>query len=150
MPLTRRRFLLAASSAALVWPGRAHAQEAASASPFAHGVASGDPQADGVVLWTRVTLPAGQRSAEVRWQVTTDGPAPRVAARGTATATAARDFTVKVDVRGLESGRAYLYQFEVGGSFSPTGHTRTLPLETARLRLAVVACSNYPAGYFNA
>jgi alkaline phosphatase D len=97
-----------------------------------------------------VTLPAGQRSAEVRWQVTTDGPAPRVAARGTATATAARDFTVKVDVRGLESGRAYLYQFEVGGSFSPTGHTRTLPLETARLRLAVVACSNYPAGYFNA
>ena len=149
MALSRRRFLLAASSAALAWPALGDAQDARE-GPFAHGVASGDPRTDGVILWTRVTPPAGHTRADVRWQVTTDAPAATVLARGTVTTTPARDFTVKVDVRGLEAGRTYRYQFEVDGVFSPFGRTRTLPLETARLRLAVVACSNYPAGFFNA
>jgi len=148
-----RRDFLATSSAALgtlpLIRATAFAQTADAA--FRHGVASGDPLADRVILWTRVTPGAAADAQVVSWQVARDARFSQVVARGEARTGAARDFTVKVDVTGLEPGTAYYYRFESPGARSAIGRTRTLPREgVSRLRLGVVSCSNLPQGYFNA
>ena len=157
MALTRRAFLRGAAVSA-AWPLSGRAQQPADSSAatrlFSHGVASGDPLADRVMLWSRVTPPP-TRSAigpiEVAWLVAADERLTQVVARGTAPAAPDRDFTVKIDAAGLQPGRTYYYAFDAGGQRSPIGRTRTLPANGAgRVRLAVVSCSNYPAGYFNA
>jgi alkaline phosphatase D len=118
---------------------------------FRHGVASGDPLADRVILWTRVT-PSGTAAAQkVSWQVARDPTFANTVARGDIETGAARDFTVKLDARGLEPATTYYYRFQSSGEQSPIGRTKTLPRETvARVRLGVVSCSNLPQGYFNA
>ena len=160
MPLTRRQFLwstaasAAASAAALStqWAGtgRAHAQ-GAGGQVFAHGIASGDPLADRIVLWTRVAPPEGAGTVDnIEWRVATDEAVTQVVARGRVTTNAGRDFTVKVDAGGLQPGRTYYYAFDARGARSPIGRTKTLPVgNIARLRLAHLCCANYPAGYFN-
>jgi alkaline phosphatase D len=117
---------------------------------FLHGVASGDPLQGGVILWTRVTPPAGTASVPVNVEIARDSGFTRLAGRGMQVTTAARDFTVKVDAMGLEPGATYYYRFSALGEASPIGRTRTLPRSTARVRLAVASCSNLPWGYFNA
>ncbi|MFD3453676.1 alkaline phosphatase D family protein [Streptomyces sp. NPDC058691] len=132
--------------------------EAASAPAFLHGVASGDPLPDGILLWTRVT-PAPEAvpgsglgpATEVTWTVATDKALTSVVASGTATTTAASDHTVKADVRGLQPATDYWYGFTAGGVNSPVARTRTAPADNAtaaRLRFGVVSCSNWEAGYF--
>ena len=119
---------------------------------FQHGVASGDPLKDRVVLWTRVT-PArpGTRRIEVDYVVATDPQLKRQVVRGRTVTTAARDYTVKVDPDGLQPGTTYYFAFSVDDAQSPIGRTKTLPVgSTASLRMAVVSCSNHAAGYFNA
>ncbi|MYM85328.1 alkaline phosphatase [Duganella sp. FT50W] len=119
---------------------------------FRHGVASGDPLADRVILWTRVT-PAhdGEGDVAVRWQLATDAAMRQVIAHGSVVTSAQRDYTVKVDAAGLLPGHVYYYQFAVdGGDKSVVGRTKTLARGDAKqVRLAVFSCSNYPAGYFN-
>src|SRR5688572_1585503 len=161
MSLTRRQFLWsAAATAALgaprlseVWSAALHAQASPeSAGRFRHGVASGDPLDDRVILWTRVTPPdeAAAAAIDVRWRVATDEGISQVVAEGTARTSRDRDFTVKVDAGGLQPGRPYYYAFEAGGDRSPVGRTRTLPAGAVdRVRLASLCCSNYPAGFFN-
>jgi alkaline phosphatase D len=154
MRLTRRRFIGGAAAAAAAWPLALGAQAPEDAGRlFRSGVASGDPLGDRVILWTRVTTPGTSGASdpvEVRWQVAADERLTRVVAAGTARAAAERDFTVKVDASGLEPGRSYFYAFEARGERSPIGRTKTLPPDgTARVRLASVSCSNYPAGFFN-
>ena len=118
---------------------------------FLHGVASGDPLADRVMLWTRVSGAAASARPRVRWEVAQDDTFRRIVRRGEITTGSDRDFTVKVDVDGLRAGSRYAYRFESGGERSPVGRTRTLPAETStRLRLAVASCANLPQGYFNA
>ncbi len=116
---------------------------------FQHGVASGDPLSDGVVLWTRVT-PARPEPVEVFWEMARDrGFRARVAA-GWALAVPERDGTVKVDVRGLDPAATYFYRFRALGRRSRVGRTRTAPeAAVRRVRFAVAACSNYGAGYFH-
>ena len=121
---------------------------------FRHGVASGDPLQDRVILWTRVTPPAsGARPAsiEVRWQVASDERLTQVVARGAAPAAAERDFTVKVDAGRSAAGAHLLLR-----ASTPAASSRLLaapgrcpPTASIALRLASVSCSNYPAGYFN-
>jgi alkaline phosphatase D len=114
-----------------------------------HGVASGDPLADKVVLWTRLTTETSE-SFQVNWQVATDDAFVNVARRGVATCSSSTDYTVKVDVDQLSPGSRYFYRFLVGGQVSPIGKTKTLPASGAtQVKLAVFSCSNYPAGYFN-
>ncbi len=153
MTLSRRQFLWTAAASSVCLPALIEAQTvpAGASTIFRHGVASGDPLADRVVLWTRVTPAAGAeaRPVEVRWLVATDETLTRVVRRGTARTSAERDFTVKVDVGGLEAGRPYFYAFEVGKERSRVGRTKTLPAASDRVRLAHVCCSNYPAGFFN-
>jgi alkaline phosphatase D len=133
---------------------------AGTASPFRHGIASGDPLPDAVVLWTRVTptadsLPgsgAGPRVA-VGWQVATDPGFRQVVARGSTVTGPERDHTVKVDAKGLAPGTPYYYRFTFDRTTSPVGRTRTAPAPTSspdRLRFALVSCSNWEAGYFSA
>ncbi|MFY7864525.1 alkaline phosphatase D family protein [Roseateles sp.] len=118
-------------------------------SPFTHGVASGDPLADRVMLWTRVN-PALGNSVTVLWDVASDEGFTQILRRGRALALAERDHTVKVDALGLPAGKKLYYRFIVNGQASRTGRTRTLANgSVAAVKLAVFSCSNYPAGYFN-
>ena len=145
--------------------GAGMAGEAVAATPkslhagparFDHGVASGDPLQDRVILWTRVTAPGAKAPVGVRWDVATDPAFKTIVKQGQATADAARDHTVKVDVTGLKPNTDYFYRFRQAVNGKPVGkavggRTRTLPQgATKDVVLAVVSCSLYPNGYFNA
>ncbi|MDP3538789.1 MAG: alkaline phosphatase D family protein [Azonexus sp.] len=117
---------------------------------FEHGVASGDPLARKVIIWTRITTERGG-VVPVRWEVAQDAGFRRVVRAGVALASEQRDYTVKVDVNGLRPDTTYFYRFAVGRNASPVGTTRTLPLgSVAQVKLAVFTCANFPAGYFHA
>lgn len=161
----RRTVVLAAAATAALAPvaalGAAPAARAADIAPaFLHGVASGDPLPDGVLLWTRLTptpeaLPGSGLGpdVEVAWEVAADKAFSRVVARGAATASAASDHTVKVDVRGLEPYTPYWYRFTAGAAVSPVGRTlTTAAADTAvpGVRFGVVSCANWESGYFSA
>jgi len=118
--------------------------------PFQHGVASGDPLHDRVILWTRITPPAGIPQLQYRWRVASDVNFTELVAQGQGVTDIARDFTVKVDADGLSPGHSYYYLFEALGQMSDIGRTRTLPQHhTEHLRIAFTSCSNYARGYFN-
>lgn len=116
---------------------------------FLHGVATGDPLAERVIFWTRVTTPELQVPVTLR--VYRDSALTQLVAEGNQVADAARDHTVKIDQAGLEPGTTYYYQFEALGQRSVGGRTRTAPAaDVGRLRFGVVSCSSYAHGYFNA
>jgi len=147
---TRRGALTAtAGAAACVGPGvETPAYEGALA--FAHGVASGDPQADRVVIWTRVS-PEREGTVPVRWIVARDRDLHNVVKTGVIETNAARDYTVKADVEGLRPGAPYFYGFRAGAAQSAVGKTRTLPRgRLDRLTLAVASCASFSHGFFNA
>ncbi|MET3527058.1 alkaline phosphatase D family protein [Phenylobacterium koreense] len=123
-----------------------------SAVRFDHGVASGDPLADRVILWTRIT-PADPKAGEIAysWRLNPVDRRAGGARSGQGVTGPGRDWTAKVDVAGLEPGRAYTFEFQANGVTSPTGRTATLPKgPTKDAVLAVASCSLYPNGYFNA
>jgi len=162
-PRLRRRDVLRAGglagAATLLAP--ALPSSAAEAGPaFRHGVASGDPLPDAVILWTRVTpvedaTPGSGAGPDVtvRWQIAHDPAFRDVVVGGTARTGPDRDHTVTVDATGLAPGRWYFYRFGWNGQHSAVGRTRTAPAATAspdRLRFGVVSCSNWQAGHFAA
>ncbi|WP_041796414.1 alkaline phosphatase D family protein [Modestobacter italicus] len=139
---------------------RAAVAETARSGVFGFGVASGDPTATEVLLWTRVTptpdaVPGsgvGLPTA-VGWELAADEGFAQVVASGTTTTDAGRDHTVKVVVSGLDPYTRWWYRFTAGGETSPVGRTQTAPDEpgmTHALRLAFVSCSNWTGGYFTA
>ncbi|MEV7220522.1 alkaline phosphatase D family protein [Streptomyces sp. NPDC093681] len=161
-PPSRRTVVKAAAAGAVLAAPLAAALPAgaADAAPaFLHGVASGDPLPDGVLLWTRVTpvpeaIPGSGTGpdTDVSWVVATDKALTNVVAKGTVTATAASDHTVKADVRGLAPATDYWFRFSAGPTDSPVAHTRTAPAHDAAvtgLRFGVVSCANWEAGYFS-
>lgn len=121
--------------------------------PFYHGVASGDPLEDRVIIWTRVTPGASVNPGDdvlVYWRVATDTGMANIVASGYTNTSDQRDYTVKVDVIGLNAYTCYYYDFEAFGKYSLRGRTRTAPSGDADgLRFAVMSCSNYEDGYFN-
>lgn len=114
---------------------------------FEHGVASGDPTTQSVILWTRVSQQQG--TATVSYRVATDPTMTNMVTEGTAETGSDRDHTVLVDVLNLSAGTTYYYQFSLGGQSSPIGRTRTLPTDTSRIRLGVVSCASLAHGYFH-
>lgn len=127
--------------------------------PFPFSVASGDPSAHGMILWTRLAratddpTPVSRLPVEVEWLVASDPALGKVVARGAAQARPDNGFSVHVDVRGLESDRFYWYVFRLGGVDSPIGRTRTLPHPAAtvgRFRFNVASCQNWENGFFDA
>ncbi len=120
---------------------------------FNHGVASGDPGANRIVIWTRISaeiLDAFSGVIPVDWEMATDESFRKNRRKGKTTADAGRDFTVKVDATGLKAGQRYFYRFRVGKNVSPVGRTKTLPAGAVEAaRFAVVSCSHFGFGYFN-
>ena len=119
--------------------------------PFYHGVASGDPLADRVIIWTRVTPDSLNGAAvTVQWELATDPELTNVVKMGEVSTDADRDYTVKVDVTGLNAGTTYYYGFTALDRHSLTGRTKTTPTgDVDHLRFGVVSCSNFQSGYFN-
>ncbi|MEP0201985.1 MAG: alkaline phosphatase D family protein [Halioglobus sp.] len=151
-PLSRRQILKGMSASLGVLALRGFSVQAAAPLHFTHGVASGDPLSDRVILWTRALPGGGAHSeVEVRWEVAADEGFNRIVTWGSTRSTVDRDYTVKVDVVGLEPGETYFYRFSGEGVTSMVGQTRTLPAgDVEEFRLGVASCSNYPQGYFNA
>ncbi|MBP2704078.1 alkaline phosphatase D family protein [Microbispora sp. RL4-1S] len=166
---SRRVFLsaLAAGAGGLVLGGSALPSRTSAAlpsralrqDPFALGVASGEPAADGVVLWTRLALdplaPDGlggmpSRPVDVQWQLASDERFSTVVRSGTAAARPTAAHSVHVEVDGLEPGREYFYRFRVDGHLSETARTRTAPTGMSPLRFAVAACAHWEHGYYTA
>lgn len=188
MTLTRRELLTTAAPAAALaglfgaGVGRVMASEAArfdrrlpggewhfpaesSLLPFGHGVASGDPLHDRVILWTRITIPdargwdvsqvpdpQGFREVSVGWVIATDPGLGTVVNRGVVTTDASRDFTVKIDADGLDSATTYWFAFTALGFRSPIGRTRTAPKPgdaVSEITIAHAACSSWWTDWFN-
>jgi alkaline phosphatase D len=117
---------------------------------FEHGVASGDPLTDGVIIWTRLTQEA-PGPVEIWWEMALDKDFLKRTAQGTVMTDAASDFTAKVDVRGLVWGRNYYYRFAVQGRWSALGRTRLAPKGNhgGKLRFGVCSCADYALGFFH-
>lgn len=121
-----------------------------SSSIFQHGIASGDPLTNAIVIWTRITS-SDPGPIDVFWEMALDTAFNTIARSGTFTTAANRDFTAKIDVNGLASGTTYYYRFTALGQTSPIGRCRTAPEGVVdRLRFALVSCASYPHGFFNA
>lgn len=147
MTLSRRTLLIAASLSAAPLPVWARDLPQGA---FTHGVASGDPLSDRVILWTRFA-PANGGDARIAWEISEREDFARVTRRGHLNARAGDDYCVKVDARGLRAGRVYYYRFLSGSGPSPTGVTRTAPEgRTDSLTFAFFSCSNKGFGYFHA
>lgn len=145
--VTRRTTLgsLAAGTAALSWPGKGLA---AQDGPFRHGVASGDPDAGSVVLWTRVTTSG---DVTLIGEIAADPDFARILLDTRIMTGPDRDHTAKWLARGLEPGQTYYYRFRLDTAMSPVGRARTLPSgRLDRLGIALASCSNFVFGYFNA
>ncbi|MFE7550493.1 alkaline phosphatase D family protein [Streptomyces gardneri] len=161
---SRRTVVKAAAVTAVAAPallGAASPALAGSGAPaFLHGVASGDPLPDGVLLWTRVTpsaeaVPGSGLGPDVTvgWELAEDRGFSRTVASGSTTASASSDHTVKADVRGLRPATAYWFRFTAGDAVSPAARTRTAPAaDTAGpgVRFGVVSCANWESGHFSA
>ncbi|MDO3665653.1 alkaline phosphatase D family protein [Acinetobacter higginsii] len=115
---------------------------------FEHGVASGDPLQDRVILWTRLTPSESSARLQVTWEIALDQQFKQIIKTDKVTTTASQDFTVKVDATGLKPDQSYFYRFIFGDKVSPVGQTKTLPSSATKVSFAVCSCSNYPAGYF--
>ncbi|UQU65026.1 alkaline phosphatase D family protein [Couchioplanes caeruleus] len=170
MALSRRTLLLSgaavgAATAATSWPLAASAapyRGPLRSDPFTLGVASGDPDADGFVLWTRlapVPLAADglggmpSRDVPVHWEVAADARFRKIVRRGVAAARASAAHTVHVELNGLLPAREYFYRFKAEKYVSPVGRTRTAPSRWAfpkALAMSFVSCSQYEHGYFTA
>jgi len=156
MHLSRRSLLkiLGASSASIIVSTGLQGCLLDTDSPvkvnFDHGVASGDPLADSVIIWTRVT-PEESGNIKVGWQVSTDPDFTNLVNEDYKTINEDTDFTVKVDVKGLSTGTKYYYRFISNGVSSEVGETRTLADQSAsEIKMAVFSCANFPAGFFHA
>lgn len=147
---TRRGALVAATGAAAACSPGVETPPYEGVVAFNHGVASGDPKQDRVIIWTRVS-PEQPGDVPVRWIVARNRELTDVVKTGVIAATRARDYTVKADVTGLRAGAPYFYGFRAGDAASPVGRTRTMPRDRAdTARIAVVSCASYAHGFFNA
>ena len=162
---TRRDFLRVGSSAASLvalssLPGCGGGRRIRFTSdPFSLGVASGDPTADGVVLWARLSqdaltgVGAIEESVSARWEISEDEGFSRLVRSGETDATPQLGHSVHAEVEGLLPSRDYFYRWIAGGEVSPVGRTKTAPTPEAandRLDFAFVSCQDYEQGYYTA
>ncbi|RFO96080.1 alkaline phosphatase [Rhodoferax lacus] len=122
------------------------------AAEYKYGVASGDPLADRVIIWTHAKMISFKEAVDLTWQVSTSSKFERIVAHGKIKSSLDTGYTNKVDVTGLKAGTTYYYRFfDQFKSTSPVGTTRTLPeANVASVKFAVFSCTLYSAGYFNA
>ena len=150
----RRDFLIKVSSiSAVLSTGGILSACGGNESPmvnFDFGVASGDPLSDSVILWTHAKYQDLSDAVPLTWQVASDLEFTKIVVFGTGQASADSGYTFKVDAKGLLPNQTYFYRFTAGKHISPIGKTKTLPTGSVNeVKLAVLSCSNYPAGFFN-
>ncbi len=149
MAINRRLWLAGAAAAPLFIR---HAR-AADVPRFAHGIASGQPQAETLVLWTMLTGTDLPPEVSVKWELAEDEAFTRVAARGEETARAAEHHSVHAEPAGLKPARGYFYRFQALGQQSPVGRTRTAPAPGAavdRLSFTITSCQRWDTGHWAA
>jgi hypothetical protein len=154
--MAQRRDLLGLAGAGLaagLAPAFLRHARAADVPRFALGVASGQPRADGMVLWTRLSGADLPPEVAVRWELAEDEAFTRIAARGVETALAADAHSVHAEPSGLASARWYWYRFAALGQQSMVGRTRTAPAAgdaVARLDFAIASCQRWDVGFYAA
>jgi alkaline phosphatase D len=148
--IARRRCL--AALLPLAAPSFVRHARAADLPRFALGVASGMPQPQAVVLWTRLTGDALPAQVPVDWEVAEDEGFTRIAARGREIAEAEWAHSVHAEPAGLRPGRWYWYRFTALGQRSDAGRTRTAPAHDALvpLRFAIASCQRWDHGRYAA
>ena len=151
---SRREFLIRVSSISAVLSSGAVLSACGSAeSPmvnFDYGVASGDPLSDRVIIWTHAKFQDSNDTVALTWQVATDLEFSKVVASGSGQTNSESSFTFKADATGLSPNQTYYFRFQSDRYTSPIGKTKTLPVgAVSDVKLAVMSCSNYPAGFFN-
>lgn len=122
-------------------------------SNFNEGVASFDPTATSIILWTRYTASISG-SVNLSWEISTDDKFSQVLRQGKVVTDETRDFTIAVDVQGLPSNKSFYYRFYnvITKEVSVIGETITLPSSSdniSQVRMAVCSCANFAAGLFN-
>ncbi|MBY0304137.1 MAG: alkaline phosphatase D family protein [Sphingomonas sp.] len=151
--IDRRSFIVTGSIGlgAFAIPGFAQMPSVQAARGFTHSVASGEPSADSVLLWTRY-VPVDEAAVHLRAEIAETADFARIVSGGVQISGPWRDYTAKITVAGLKPGTRYYFRFVApDGSLSPVGRTKTLPAGLApSFKAAVFSCSNLPFGYFNA
>ncbi len=155
--MNRRDFLRLAATLGVpaVWSGSPHTSRLRwreQRERYPEGVASGDPQADSVILWTRCPQADGA-AGELTAEVALDQSFRRVVATARAPVSSDADWTCRVLVGGLEPARTYWYRFTgPEGLGSRIGRTRTAPAnhDPRAVRFAFVSCQNANQGAQNA
>ncbi|MCM8537252.1 MAG: alkaline phosphatase D family protein [Lentisphaeraceae bacterium] len=162
--LSRRLFLAYTTAlSSIPWLGCASTNfyESFEENPFSLGVASGDPNHEGMVLWTKLAPKPLQLDygmppdvvSEVKWEVATDESMSSIVQSGFETANPHLGHSIHVETTGLKPDHWYFYRFHCGDFISPIGRTRTMPKEGAKadkLRFAVTSCQNYEQGLYTA
>jgi alkaline phosphatase D len=154
-PLNRREFLVNVSTVSAVVAAGGVLSACSDGVPmpveFNYGVASGDPLADRIILWTHAKYQSSTEPVALSYQVSNDAAFTSIVTSGVLTASADTGYTAKVDATGLSAGKTYFYRFFSGRSISPVGQTRTLPAaNTTEVTFSVFSCADYPLGFFNA
>ena len=119
---------------------------------FNHGVASGDPLDDRVILWTRIT-PQQTGPIEAILEISEDKIFSKISYSKKLQTSALSDYTIKYDFlakRYCDSDKGFFYRFKAGSSISEIGRSKTFSKKTVSAKIGVFSCSNFPAGYFNA
>ena len=149
----KRRFALKASSlAAIGLTASINGGCSKNTFRFNHGVASGDPSSDQVILWTRVT-PEQPGPIKVILEVSSSSDFNNIAFTKSLKTSSLSDYTVKYDLSIqdiFQSGETFYYRFKAGTAISESGKTKTLALNINKVKIGVFSCSNFPAGFFNA
>ena len=117
---------------------------------FKHGVASGDPLLDSVIIWTRLTPDKDIDSLKLNYEVSKFEDFSVIAHNGDYTTSKAQDYTVKIDLKKLDEDTVYYYRFKSNDKTSIVGKTKTISSNPSQVKMAVFSCSNYTNGYFNA
>ena len=150
--MKRRNALKASSLAAIGLTATINGGCSKNTFYFNHGVASGDPLSDQVILWTRVT-PEQPGPIEVSLEVSSSSDFNRIVFTKSLKTSSLSDYTVKYDfsIRDIfQSGEIFYYRFKAGTAISESGKTKTLALNIDKVKIGVFSCSNFPAGFFNA
>src|SRR5579863_5283158 len=120
---------------------------------YPEGVASGDPESDSVLLWTRRPPIDGSGVEKLTVEIAEDESFRRVVATAEAPISEASDWTCRVLAGGLKPSRTYWYRFtDANGYGSRLGRTMTAPTDddSRPMRFAFVSCQNANQGAQNA